>query len=152
MTPYVSLYGCHGNQENIYLIFHINFPMIEMLLFIICGSFALKSTFKWWGRSLGTFWHQTQPIACSSGKWEPKTWKISAQICQKIIKMAAILKFLWPFWNSAGSLFVCLFLLENIAPSHNLILKCKIPTNSIKQGVFILPAKFKPCFFTRACK
>ena len=44
------------------------------------------------------------------------------------------------------------FLLENVAPSHNLILKCKIPINSIRQGMFILPAKLKPCFYTHACK
>ena len=44
------------------------------------------------------------------------------------------------------------FLLENVAPSHNLILKCKIPLNSIKQGMFLLPAKFKPYFDTHACK
>ena len=42
------------------------------------------------------------------------------------------------------------FLLQNVAPSYNLILNCKIPINSIKQGIFILPAKFKPYFYT--CK
>ena len=45
-----------------------------------------------------------------------------------------------------------IFLLENVALSHNLILKCKIPINSIKKGMFILPAKFEPYFYTRACK
>ena len=41
MTPYVSICGYHGNQENTNFIFHINFQMIKMLLFIICGRCAL---------------------------------------------------------------------------------------------------------------
>ena len=91
-------------------------------------------------------------IACFIEEWEPKTWQISAKICLKlIIKMAAILEFL------VAILEICrylgwFFLLENVAPSHYLILKCKIPLNSIKQGMFILPAKFKPHFYTHACK
>ena len=90
-------------------------------------------------------------FACFSGKWEPKTWNMSAHICPKIINMAAILEF------SAAILEFCRYfggivLLENVAPSHNLILNCKIPSNSIKQGMFILPAKFKPYFYTHACK
>ena len=58
MTPYVSLCGCHGDQENTNLIFHIYFSVIEMLLFINCGRCALYSSFKWGGISLATFWHQ----------------------------------------------------------------------------------------------
>ena len=58
--------------------------------------------------------------------------------------LAAVLKFCRYFGG--------IFLLENVASSHNLILKCKIPLNSIKQGKFILPAKFKPYFYTHACK
>ena len=38
---HVLLCGCHGNQENTNLIFHINFSMIEMLLLVICGRCAL---------------------------------------------------------------------------------------------------------------
>ena len=90
-------------------------------------------------------------IACFSGKWAPKTWKISAQSCQKIIKIGrhfgifgSHFAILLEFWG--------IFLLKNATPGHNLILKCKIPINSIKQGMFILPAKFKPYFYTCACK
>ena len=56
-----------------------------------------------------------------------------------------------PFRNSA-SILGDFFLLENVAPSQNLILKCKIPIISIKQGMFILPVRFKPYFYTCACK
>ena len=41
MTPYVSMCGCRGNQENANLIFYINFSVIEMLFFVICGGCAL---------------------------------------------------------------------------------------------------------------
>ena len=90
-------------------------------------------------------------IACFSGKWEPKTWNLSDQICQKIIKNG---RHFGIFGGHFGILpvFWGIFLLKNVTPSHNLILKCKIPINSIKQGMFILPAKFKPYFYTRACK
>ena len=53
-------------------------------------------------------------------------------------------------WNSAD--IVGAFLLVNVASSNNVILKCKIPINSIKQGMFILSAKFKPYFYKRASK
>ena len=42
MTPYVSLCGCHGNQGNTNRIFHINFSMIEMFLFIISAGVLFK--------------------------------------------------------------------------------------------------------------
>ena len=58
MTPYVSLHGCHGNQENTNLIFHPDFSMIEMLLFVIYGRCALKTSFKWGRRS---FWNILAP-------------------------------------------------------------------------------------------
>ena len=66
---------------------------------------------------------------------------MSAQICPKVIKMATILDFWSPFWNSNSNL-GNFFKLENVASSHNLVLECIIPSNSIKQGMFILPAKF----------
>ena len=56
-------------------------------------------------------------IACFSGKWEPKTWKMSVQICQKIIKMSAILEFLaaiLEFWRYFGDLFYLKMLLQVI--------------------------------------
>ena len=64
--------------------------------------------------------------------------------------MAAI----WNFGGYFGILpvFWGIFLLENVNPSHYLILKCKIPLNSIKQDMLIFSAKFKPYFYTRACK
>ena len=90
-------------------------------------------------------------IACFSGKWKPRTWNISAQICQQNHqKWPPFWSFWRPFWNSVGILGI--FLLKNVTPSHNLILKCKIPIDSIKQGIFILPAKFKQYFYTRAFK
>ena len=90
-------------------------------------------------------------IACFSAKLEPKTGKLNAQICPKKHKNGRHLEFWPPFWNS-NDIFGDFFKLENVASSHNLILQCKIPSNSIKQGTFILRAKFKPYFYTRACK
>ena len=80
-----------------------------------------------------------------------KNHEKSAQICPEIIKVAAILEFWRPYLYST-SILGDLFLLENVAPSLNLILKCKIPLNLIKQGMFILPAKFEPYFHTCECK
>ena len=74
-------------------------------------------------------------------KWEPKTYNQKTKKYQNG-RHFGILPVFWEIF----------FLLENVAPSQNLILKYKIPIISIKQGMFILPAKFKPYFYTRACK
>ena len=46
---------------------------------------------------------------------------MSTQICQKVIKMAAILEFFGGHFRIL-LVFLEIFLLENVAPSHNLIL------------------------------
>ena len=103
-------------------------------------------------RSSGTFWHQSRPNCTflvenenqKHEKWVRRFVKKSSKWPPFFEFLAAILEFCRYFrW---------FLLLENVAPSHNLILKCKIPINSVKQSMFIWPAKFKPYFSTRACK
>ena len=81
----------------------------------------------------------------------PKNKKWMRKFVQKSSKWPPFWDFWRPFWNSVGIVWD-FFSPENIASSNSLSLKCQIPLTSIKQGIFILPAKFKPYFYTCACK
>ena len=148
MTSYVSICCCHGNQENNNLIFHINFSndwnALIRYLWQVCSLKVVLNEGKVI-RYILTPKSTKLHVVVENENQKHEKWV--CKYVKKSSKWPPFWNFWRPFWN-----FACIlgdfFYLKNVAPSHYFILKCKILINSIKQGNFILPAKFKLYFYT----